>query len=117
MMPGPDKYWMLIKRRARRCPPRRLAAGDAHVPRQCRPLVAPVDDEVVALGLARNGVLDGGVEQLIALRRAQRAAQIGGVLLPEAHVEGAGTGEAHPIAGFAEIVRQRRDEAEASAGL
>ena len=85
--------------------------------RQRRALVAAVDDEVVALRLARDRVVDRGIEQVVALRGAQRRAQVGGVLLAEAHVERAGAGEAHAVAGFAEIVRQRRDEAEPAAGL
>mgnify|MGYP000060554999 CR=1 FL=1 len=44
-------------------------------------------------------------------------AEIGIVILAEAHVERAGAGEAHAIAGFAEIVGHGRDEADAPAGL
>src|SRR5580692_6810194 len=89
----------------------RLAAGHAHVPRQSRALVAAVDDEVVAFGLARYGLFDGGVEELVAFGRAQRLPQVGGVFLAEAHVERARTGDAHAVAGLAEIMGQRRDEA------
>ena len=95
----------------------RLPAGDAHVPREGRPLVAAVDDEIVALGLARNRFVDGGEEEVVALGGAQRLAQIGGILLAEAHIQRAGAGDAHAIAGFAEIVGERRDEAEPAAGL
>src|SRR6516165_8789268 len=79
--------------------------------------MAPVDDEIVALGLARDRFRDRGIEQIVAFGRAQRGAQIGGVFLAEAHIEGSRTGYSHPIAGFAEIVSQRRDEAEPAAGL
>src|SRR3546814_641755 len=96
---------------------RRSAAGDAHVAGDGRLLAAAVDDEVVALGLAADGLEDGGVEQVVALAEAQRRAQVGGVLLAEAHVERAGAGEAHAVAAFTEVVGQRRDEAEAAAGL
>jgi hypothetical protein len=75
-------------------------------------LGAPVDDEVMALGLAADGLVDGGGQQLVAFRRAQRRAQVGGVVLAEAHVERAGAGQAHAVAAFAEIVGHRRDEAE-----
>ena len=81
------------------------------------PLMAAVDDEIVALGLARDRLLDRAIEEFVALRRAQRRAQVGGILLAEAHVERAGAGHAHAVAGFAEIVRERRDEAEPAAGL
>src|SRR5687768_1529704 len=77
----------------------------------------PVDDEIVSPGLARDGLSDRGVEQVVALRRAQRAAQIGGILLAEAHVKRAGASHPHPIAGLAEIVGERSYEAEPTAGL
>jgi hypothetical protein len=47
-------------------PPFGLAAGHAHMPRQCRALVAAVDDKIVALGLARNRLVDGGEEEIPA---------------------------------------------------
>ena len=50
-----------------------LPAGDTHVPRHGGLVVAPVDDEVVALGLAADGLVDGGVQKVIALRGAQAA--------------------------------------------
>jgi hypothetical protein len=61
------------------------AAGHAHVAGHRRPLVAAVDDEVVTLGLARDGLLDRPVEHLIGRGSAQHRAEVGGVLLPEAH--------------------------------
>src|SRR3546814_13328239 len=63
---------------------RRSAAGDAHVAGDGRLLAAAVDDEVVALGLAADGLEDGGVEQDVALDEEQRRAKVGGVLLAEA---------------------------------
>ena len=42
-----------------------LAARDAHVARERGPLVAAVDDEIVALGLARNRLVDGGIEEIV----------------------------------------------------
>src|SRR3546814_11028589 len=86
---------------------RRSAAGDAHVAGDGRLLAAAVDDEVVALGLAADGLEDGGVEQVVALAEAQRRAQVGRVLLTEAHVERAGAGEAHAVAAFTEVVDRK----------
>src|SRR5262245_54237350 len=95
----------------------RLAAWHAQVTCECRALMAPVDDEIVALGLARDRLGDRGVEQIVAFGRAQRSAQIGGVFLTEAHVKGTRAGHPHPVAGLAEIVGQRRDEAQPAAGF
>src|SRR5690606_37900435 len=94
--------------------PRRasLTAGDAHVALEGGALVAAVDHEVVALGLARDALQDRGAQQLVALRGAQGGAQIRLVLLAQAHVHPAGAGHAHPVARFAEVVGERRDEAE-----
>ena len=39
-------------------------------------------------------------------------AEIGGVLLAQAHEERSGAGEPHAVAAFAEIMRERRDQAE-----
>ena len=55
--------------------------------------------------------------KLVAFRGAQGRAQVGGVLLSQAHVERAGAGQAHPVAAFAEIVGHRRDETQPPAGL
>src|SRR5581483_3881822 len=97
--------------------PSRSTAGDAHVARHGGAPGAAVDDEVVALWLARDGLVDGLHQERIVGARAQRRAQVGGIVLAEAHVERARAGEAHPVAALAEIVRQRRDEAEPAAGL
>src|SRR5947209_7927948 len=108
--------WLLLKGDSRKSlggSPRTggSAAGHAHVAGKRRALVASIDDEVMALGLAGDGLVDGCVQQLIAFRSAQRRAQIGGILLTEAHIERAGAGDADPVAGFAEVMRHRRDEA------
>src|SRR5437764_13323604 len=86
-------------------------AGDRRTP------MAAVNDEVMALGFSANCFIDGGIEQIVGFRGAQRFAQVGGVLLTEAHIERAGARYSHAIAGFAEIVSERRDEAEPSAGF
>src|SRR5262245_47725226 len=78
-------YLLLITTTSRERSP--LTAGHAHMPRQRRALMAPVDDEVVTLGLARNRLFDGGVQKLVAFGGTQRFAQIGGVFLAEAHIK------------------------------
>ena len=75
------------------------------------------DDEVVALGLAQDGGADRRLQRFVAIRTAQRGAQVGGILAAEAEIEPTDAGDADPIAAFAEIVGQRRDEAEPAAGL
>src|SRR5476649_803543 len=79
--------------------------------------VAAIDDEIVALGLACDRLGDRTVEDLVALRRPQRRAEVGGIVLTQAHIKSAGAGEPHAIAAFAEIVSERRDEAQPAAGL
>src|SRR5262245_16718737 len=93
------------------------AAGDAHVAGDGGLSRAPIDDEIVALGLARDRLIDGACEERIVPARSQWCAQVGGVILAQAHVERAGTREAHTVAALTEIVRHRRDEAEAPTGL
>ena len=46
--------------------------------------MSPVDDEVMALGLAADGFIDGGVEKVIALRGAKRRPQVRRILLAHA---------------------------------
>src|SRR6476660_3443506 len=75
-----------------------LAAGHAHMARQRRPLVSPIDDEIVAFWLARYRLFDRGVQKVVAFGCAQRLAQIGGIFLSEAHIERARAGHAHAIA-------------------
>ncbi len=94
---------------------RNLAAGDAHVPIDRRRLRPPVDDEVVTPRLARDGLDDRGVEQRVVSRCPERCAQVRVIFLAQAHIELAGARHPHAIAAFAEIVRQRRDEAETAA--
>src|SRR5689334_19247451 len=93
-----------------------LAAGQRHGPSHRGLLVAP-NNKVMAFGFARDGLIDGSVEQRIVLARPERRAEIGRVLLAETHIKSAGAGDPHPIAGFAEIMGHRSDEAEPPAGL
>src|ERR1700742_87733 len=75
------------------------------------------DDEIMPLGLARDRGADRRVEREIVLRLPERRAQVGGILLAEAHVERAGAGDAHAVAILAEIMGQGRDETEPAAGF
>src|SRR6516164_865971 len=79
--------------------------------------MAAVDDEVVPLGLARDSLRNGRMQELVALRRTQRRAQIRRILLSQTHIKGPGAGHPYPVARFTEIVRKRRDETKAPAGL
>ncbi len=94
-----------------------LAAGHAHMPANARPIVAAVDNEVVAFRLEADSAVNRGAQQFIVGGRAERLAQIGRVLLAKASMKRAGTGDADAVAGFAEIMSHRRDEAEPAAGL
>src|SRR3984893_12837574 len=80
-------------------------------------VVPAVDDEVVTLRLQTDGAVDRGAEELVVGGGAQRLAQIGGIPVAEAGMQRPGTGDPHPVAGFAEIMGHRRDEAELAAGL
>src|SRR5882724_7671148 len=79
--------------------------------------MAAVDDEIVPLRLACDGVVDGAIEQGIVIGAAKRRAQVGCIVLTKAHVERAGACQPYTVAAFAEIVRERRDESQTSAGL
>src|SRR5437762_1831993 len=74
-----------------------LAAGDVHMPRQRRPLMSAVDDEIMALGLTRDRFFDRGIDEVVTFGGAQRRAQVGGILLAEAHVKRAGAGQPYTI--------------------
>src|SRR3954453_15844775 len=80
------------------------AAGGAHMARHGGLLGAPVDDEVVAQGLARDGFVDGAGEKSVVGARPQRRPQVGGGVLAEAHIERAGAGQAYSVAALAEIM-------------
>ena len=91
---------------------RQLAARDAHVARDRGGAERPVDNEVMTFGLAGDGFADRRMQAFVALRGAQRRPQIGGVFVSKAHVERPRARHAHAIAAFAEIVGERRDEAD-----
>src|SRR5262249_39644047 len=70
-----------------------------------------------ALWLAQDGLVDGAAQQHLVSTGAQRCAQIGGVVLTEAHVKGPRAGQPYAIATLAEVVRHRRYKAQSAAGL
>src|SRR6056297_1175078 len=73
--------------------------------------------EIVTLGLCRDSRADRVFERTVVPGMgAQRCAQVGHILLPEAHVDLARAGDADPVAAFAEIVGQRCDETDLLAG-
>jgi len=51
----------------------------------------------VAFRFARDGFIDGGMEQRIVLARPERRAEIGRVLLAETHIKSAGAGDPHRL--------------------
>ena len=83
-----------------------------------RPRAAPVDHEVMALGLAADGFIkrsiDGGV---VRFSPADHGFQIGLVFLAQAHEQLPGRRQPHAVAAFAKVVRERRDEAQLQAKL
>src|SRR6201996_2152731 len=87
------------------------------MPLHARPVVSAIDDEIVALRLHADGVVDGGCELSVVGGGAKRPAQVGSVLVAEAGMQRSGAGDPHAVARLAEIVRHRRDEAELAAGL
>src|ERR1700674_629746 len=92
-------------------------AGNAHMAADTGAVVPAIDDEIVALGVQADGAVDRCAEQLVIGGGAQRLAQIGGILVAEAGVQRAGTGDPHAVAGLAEIMGHRRNEAELATGL
>ena len=75
-----------------------LATGRAHVAPQRRPLMATVNHEIMAFGFARDRLVDCLVQEFIAFRGAQRAAQVSCIILTKTHVKRPGAREADAIA-------------------
>jgi len=71
----------------------------------------------MAARFLRNRGVNRRIEQVIRLACPQRSAKIGGIFLPETHIERAGTGHPHAVAGFAEIVGEGRDESQSAASF
>src|SRR5262245_58514746 len=71
----------------------------------------------MAFRLPRNCLIDRGVQRLVTFRRTERLAQIRRVVLSKTHVESARASDTDPVARFAEIVRERRDKSQPTAGF
>src|SRR5205814_176674 len=71
------------------------AAGDAHVPADAWPVVAAVDDEIVALRLGADRAIDRLADQRVVGRGAQGSPQVRCVLLAETGVDRAGASNPH----------------------
>src|SRR5262245_36425851 len=69
------------------------------------------------LWLTRNRLVDRRIQEFVALGRTQGLTQIRSVILTETHEERAGAGDTNAVTRFAEIVRQRCDKTETSAGF
>jgi hypothetical protein len=94
-----------------------LPAGDAHVT-SCRGVATDaLDQEIMALGLPQNRRADRRFQEIVGFGATQRRAQIGRVVLTQAHIERSRAGDADAIAALAEIMRERRDEAEPTASF
>ena len=94
-----------------------LTAGHAHVAGQCRPVVPAINHEIMSFRFARDCLVNCGMQKLVAFRSAQRIAEIGGVILAEAHVQRAGAGNAHAITRFTEVMGKWRNKAQPPAGF
>src|ERR1700751_4987703 len=79
-------------------------AGNAHVAAHARPVVPAVDDEIMALRLQPDGEIDRGRQKIVVRRGAQRLAQVGRILVPEAGMQGSAAGDPHAVAGLAEVM-------------
>src|SRR5512140_3446809 len=95
--------------------PENLTAGDAHMAADARAVVPAIDDEVVALRFQADGAVDRRAEEVVGGGGPERFAQIGGILVAETGMQCPGTGDPDPIAGLAEIMGHRGDEAELAA--
>ena len=96
---------------------RSSAAGHAHMTADARPIVAAINNEIVALGLEADGAVDRCTQEIVIGRGAERLAQIGGIFLTEAGMKRARAGNADPVAGLAEVMGHWRDETESAAGF
>ena len=74
------------------------------------------DYEVMSAWLSCEQPVEQGID-FLPPPATQRIAQIHVLLVPQAAIHGPGRGNANPIAAIAEIVGERRDEAQASAGF
>jgi hypothetical protein len=58
----------------------------------------PVDYEIMAFRLARDGLVDCLVQKFVAFGGPQWTSEVGGVILTKTHVKSARAGDAHAIA-------------------
>src|SRR5262249_18766300 len=87
-----------------------LSTGRAHVTPQRRLLMATVNHEIMAFGLAHDRLVDCPVQELVVFRGAQRTSQVSGIILTKAHVKSSSAREPNAIARLTEIVCERRNE-------
>src|SRR5262249_43256460 len=88
-----------------------LSARYAHVPGHRRAVVATIDDEIVALRLAADRLVNRLFQFGVGRARPQNAPQVGIIVLPEAHIQCPGAGQPDTVTALAEIVCHWRDEA------
>lgn len=79
------------------------------MPLDCWTVVA-IDDEVMAFRLAGDRLIYSRGQGGWVFRGSQNPAQVGRVVLAEAHVERAGAGESDAVAALTEIMSHRRGE-------
>src|SRR5262249_27789717 len=79
--------------------------------------VPSIDHKIMAFGLATDRLIDSGIQKVVAFGSAQRPPQVGSVILAQAHVESPGASDPNAVAGFTEVMCQRRNEANTSAGF
>ena len=75
-----------------------LSTGRAHVAPQRRLLMATVNHEIMALGLAHDRRVDCLVQELVVFRGAQRTSQVSGIILTKTHVKSSSAREPNAIA-------------------
>ena len=75
-----------------------LSTGCAHVAPQRRLLMATVNHEIMAFGLAHDRLVDCPVQELVVFRGAQRTSQVSRVILTKTHVKSSSAREPNAIA-------------------
>ena len=80
-------------------------------------VLATINNKVMTLGFANDGVVDCIDQRSVALACSQWRSEIGCIVLTEAHIKCPRACQPYAIARFAEVVRHRRDEPYATAGF
>src|SRR5262245_51919714 len=75
-----------------------LSTGRAHVAPHRRLLMATVNHEIMAFGLAQDRLVDCPVQELVVFRGAQRTSQVSSIILTETHVKSSSACEPDAIA-------------------